>query len=152
MRLPVKPLISRGLRRSALVLLATSGIAVGTALAARERAPEAVPATGPAADYPVIVGAPFTIGGTVWTPSDQLNYDAVGLAGTDEAGLTGVTAAHKTLQSHVFQLRRALALGATGVTDTTPADAPSNGSTDGASIVTEERSGTRMPAAEFPSI
>jgi rare lipoprotein A len=52
--------------------------------------------TGPAADYPVIVGAPFVIGTTTWTPADQLNYDAVGLAGTAN-DLSGIAAAHKTL-------------------------------------------------------
>lgn len=53
--------------------------------------------TGPAADYPVIVGDPYTIGSTVWTPIDQLNYDAVGYARTAASGVAGVTAAHKTL-------------------------------------------------------
>jgi rare lipoprotein A len=57
--------------------------------------PEPAP-SGPAADYPVTVGEPFTIGATTWTPADQLNYDAVGQA-TVQQSLTGVSAAHKTL-------------------------------------------------------
>ncbi|EIZ80350.1 sporulation-like protein [Novosphingobium sp. Rr 2-17] len=60
--------------------------------------PAPIHVTGPAADYPVTVGDPFTIGSTVWTPTDQMNYDAVGKAdvGTD-GSLAGVSAAHKTL-------------------------------------------------------
>ncbi|WP_343222300.1 septal ring lytic transglycosylase RlpA family protein [Novosphingobium profundi] len=53
--------------------------------------------TGPAADYPVVIGNPFTIGDTVWTPNDQLNYDAVGMASVGDVALSGVTGAHKTL-------------------------------------------------------
>ncbi|PNU04823.1 SPOR domain-containing protein [Novosphingobium guangzhouense] len=86
MRLPV----NHALPLAALILLGSGG-----AFAA-SRSPQAVaPATGPAADYPVVVGEPFTIGSTVWTPTDQLNYDAVGNAVTGQG--EGVTAAHKTL-------------------------------------------------------
>ncbi len=61
--------------------------------------------------------------------------------------------AYKTLQSHVFQLRRALALGATDDTAAAPAEAPAAGptgapgSTDAASIVTEGR-GYRLLIAD----
>jgi rare lipoprotein A len=55
------------------------------------------PVSGPAADYPVVVGDPFTIGDTTWTPTDQLNYDAVGYATVSSDAVTGITAAHKTL-------------------------------------------------------
>jgi Lipoproteins len=84
MRLPV----NLSLYSSALALLASG--------AAAEPDQTAAP-TGPAADYPVVVGDAFRIGETVWTPTDQLNYDAVGHAVTGDAGLGGVTAAHKTL-------------------------------------------------------
>ena len=92
MRLPVKHV------SVAVSLLLISGL--GTAVA-EPQAVRAAP-TGPAADYPVIVGDPFVIAGTKWTPTDQLNYDAVGYAiiGAGEgsaAPLVGVTAAHKTL-------------------------------------------------------
>jgi len=87
MRLPVNSLLPF----AALVL-----IAIPAAVQARPQAPGAVAPTGPAADYPVTVGDPYTIGTITWTPSDQLNYDAVGLAGEDSA-LAGVAAAHKTL-------------------------------------------------------
>ena len=61
-------------------------------------------------DVPVKVGAPFTVGNTVYTPVDVANYDEVGYAsyyGAELAGRPtangemfmsgGVTAAHKTL-------------------------------------------------------
>jgi rare lipoprotein A len=50
---------------------------------------------GPAADYPMVLGEPFTVDGKLYTPADTLNYDAVGYAGTDDG--FGVTAAHRTL-------------------------------------------------------
>lgn len=51
--------------------------------------------TGPAADYPVILGEAFTVDGTQYTPADTMNYDVVGYAGRDEG--EGVTIAHRTL-------------------------------------------------------
>ncbi|MBW8783030.1 MAG: SPOR domain-containing protein [Novosphingobium sp.] len=73
---------------------------VATAEARADRKP-AVPlaANGPAADYPVVLGAPFAIDGVTYTPSDSLNVDQVGyasVAGPDEGG-DGVTIAHRTL-------------------------------------------------------
>lgn len=53
--------------------------------------------TGPSADYPMVLGEPFTIGSVTWTPSDQLNYDAVGTTSVAGEELVGITAAHKTL-------------------------------------------------------
>lgn len=52
---------------------------------------------GPAADYPVVVGDPFTIDGVTYTPLDTMNYDQVGYAALDFDGGTGVTGAHRTL-------------------------------------------------------
>ncbi|WP_081458629.1 SPOR domain-containing protein [Novosphingobium nitrogenifigens] len=51
---------------------------------------------GPDADYPVTVGDPYTVEGVTYTPSDTLNYDAVGYAraGTEGSGISG---AHHTL-------------------------------------------------------
>jgi rare lipoprotein A len=54
-----------------------------------------VSALGPAADYPMVLGEPFTVDGELYTPADTLNYDAVGYAGLDDG--PGVTAAHRTL-------------------------------------------------------
>jgi rare lipoprotein A len=81
----------------AILLLGGGAVSGLQEAQARPAAPvsAAVP-TGPAADYPVTVGAPYTIGTTTWTPADQLNYDAVGYAGSS-ATLTGVSGAHKTL-------------------------------------------------------
>jgi rare lipoprotein A len=88
MRFPV----NHALPLAALILLGAGG---GAYAADRHPSPPDLPATGPAADYPVVVGEPFTIGGTTWTPVDQLNYDAVGQALVGEGA--GVTGAHKTL-------------------------------------------------------
>ena len=88
MRLPVNYALSFG----ALILLSAGG-----AVAKEHPEKQAAPATGPAADYPVVIGQPFTIGTTVWTPNDQLNYDAVGYASVGDSSLTRVTGAHKTL-------------------------------------------------------
>lgn len=86
MRLPVKR------------TLALFGGLVGSILALHVYAQDTKSArTGPAADYPVVIGEPFTIDGTVWTPRDQLNYDAVGMASVADAQSSGITAAHKTL-------------------------------------------------------
>lgn len=54
-------------------------------------------ANDPSADYPVVIGDPFTIDGVVYTPEDTMNYDQVGYLGVDDAGAAGVTGAHRTL-------------------------------------------------------
>ena len=59
-------------------------------------APTGVSANGPQADYPVLVGEPYTIEGTTFTPSDTLNYDEVGYLAA-QTGAEGITAAHHTL-------------------------------------------------------
>lgn len=51
--------------------------------------------TGPAGDYPMVLGAPFVIDGVTYTPADTLNYDAVGYA--QAGGGEGVTGTHRTL-------------------------------------------------------
>ena len=52
-------------------------------------------AAGPAADYPMVLGEPFTVDGELFIPADTLNYDAVGHATVGDGA--GVTAAHRTL-------------------------------------------------------
>lgn len=52
--------------------------------------------SGPAADYPMVLGDPFTIGGKTYSPADTLNYDAVGYAVVDVQS-RGVSGSHKTL-------------------------------------------------------
>lgn len=76
----------------------------------KDRGP-VLPASGPAGDYPVVLGDPFTIGGTTWTPTDQLNYDAVGMASVGQG--SGVTAAHKTLPLPAYVEVTALGTGRT---------------------------------------
>ena len=77
---------------AALTLLAACGGGHSAELAS---APLAT--AGPAADYPMTLGEPFTLEGVTWKPADTLNYDAVGYAAIDPAGGEAVTAAHKTL-------------------------------------------------------
>ncbi|MBN8501530.1 MAG: SPOR domain-containing protein [Sphingomonadales bacterium] len=88
MRLPVE----KSLPLVALTLLAACG---GGGM--RPDLMTQTPPNGPAADYPVVVGAPFTIDGVTYTPVDTMNYDAVGYAGTSAEGGATVSAAHRTL-------------------------------------------------------
>ncbi len=55
----------------------------------------AMAANGPAADYPMVLGQPFTVEGELFTPADTLNYDSVGYVAIDDGA--GITAAHRTL-------------------------------------------------------
>jgi rare lipoprotein A len=57
----------------------------------------ALAATGPAADYPVVIGDPYVIAGTVYEPQDVLNYDEVGYASIDAKGGSTISAEHHTL-------------------------------------------------------
>ena len=52
---------------------------------------------GPAADFPMVVGAPYTVGSTTYTPADTMNYDAVGYAAVTDDGDTTISAGHHTL-------------------------------------------------------
>lgn len=81
-----------GLALSLIAELLLGGCSLG---AGGQHWTAALPENGPQADFPVIVGEPYEIAGTVFTPEDVLNYDEVGFAATD-AG-EGVSAAHHTL-------------------------------------------------------
>ena len=75
-----------------------SGANAGESLAAvSDGAIESGAQTGPQADYPVVIGEPFTIDGITHTPVDVLNYEEVGYATLDEPGAVGTSAAHRTL-------------------------------------------------------
>lgn len=50
---------------------------------------------GPAGDYPMVLGDPFVVDGTTYTPADTMNYDSVGYAKV-EAG-SGISGSHRTL-------------------------------------------------------
>ena len=88
MRLPVNRFVPLG----ALIFLAACG---GSHEFARKLPPE--PAGGPAADYPMVIGAPFMVDGKTFTPVDKMNYDAVGYAGIEADGGPGISGAHRTL-------------------------------------------------------
>ena len=75
------------------VLTACGGLAV-PALAAP---PQAAPVNGPSADYPVVLGDSYSIGATTFTPSDTMNFDAVGYGTVAKDGAATVSAAHHTL-------------------------------------------------------
>jgi len=51
---------------------------------------------GPRADYPVVVGEPYSIAGVEYVPSDTLNYDHVGYVTMDQ-GAMGYSGGHHTL-------------------------------------------------------
>lgn len=53
--------------------------------------------SGPAADYPMVIGEPYAVGGVNYTPSDTMNYDQVGYASASMDGGAGISAAHHTL-------------------------------------------------------
>jgi rare lipoprotein A len=53
--------------------------------------------TGPQADYPLVVGEPYVIGGVTHTPEDVMNYDQVGFVAADPAGGQTVSGSHHTL-------------------------------------------------------
>jgi len=76
--------------------------------------PEGAPpgVTGPAADYPVVVGEPYRVGETLFTPVNVMNYDAVGYASVGEQGM-GISAAHHTLPLPCYVEVTALASGRT---------------------------------------
>ena len=75
----------------ALILLAACG-GGGGGLADLPAAPRT---TGPAGDYPMVLGPTYTVEGVSYTPADVMNYDAVGYAGVADGA--GVSAAHRTL-------------------------------------------------------
>ena len=89
MRSPVKPL--------ALAAILTLLNGCGPEGLAVDAAPPPASGSGPASDYPVVVGDPFTIDGTTYKPEDKLSYDAVGYASVWLEGAGGISAAHKTL-------------------------------------------------------
>lgn len=87
MRLPVKH------PGALVVMLALSACAAGHGTAPLASLPD----NGPAGDYPVVLGDPFTINGQLYTPVDKLNYDEVGFAVRDTDGGTAISAASRIL-------------------------------------------------------
>jgi rare lipoprotein A len=97
MRLPDERSVRRAIALIAVPALASCGVVGGShGLASAPAAPAAVAvANGPAADYPVVLGDPYRVGSSLFTPADTMNYDEVGYAAVD--GGAGVTGSHHTL-------------------------------------------------------
>jgi rare lipoprotein A len=70
---------------------------VGSSGPAQGVAAASTPSYGPQGDFPVVVGDPYTVAGTNYTPEDVLNYDQVGYLAADRAGGNGVSGSHHTL-------------------------------------------------------
>ncbi|MGZ3247556.1 MAG: SPOR domain-containing protein [Croceibacterium sp.] len=99
MRLPVET-SARHARRCALALilvpaLASCGARGGSHEELASASTPVARASGPAGDFPVVVGDPYKIGATLFTPADTMNYDEVGYSAADVG--TGVTGSHHTL-------------------------------------------------------
>jgi rare lipoprotein A len=96
----MKSLDSRSLPFLALAAFSMVCGATGAA-GAGAKSPANGPANGPAADYPLVIGGSYTVvgagGSANFTPSDTLNYDAVGYATVASEGGSTVTGAHHTL-------------------------------------------------------
>lgn len=95
MKLPVS--LNTGALALGLTLMA--GGFVAAPAEARDRKALLPETSGPAGDYPVVVGEPFVVDGVTYTPADRLNYDAVGKAvqlRTGEATVR-ISGAHRTL-------------------------------------------------------
>jgi len=110
MRLPVNRFASRFASLTLISLLAACG--GGSAI-------ESMPAlatTGPAADYPMVIGAPFVVDGVTHTPVDKMNYDAVGYAAIGSEGGAAVSVAHRTLPLPSYLEVTALETGKTILT------------------------------------
>ncbi len=56
-----------------------------------------LPQSGPAADYPMVLGDPYQVGGVTYTPIDKLNYDIAGYAAVGSEGGAGVSVAERVL-------------------------------------------------------
>ena len=102
--------VSGGLLAGAMLTLSACGSVDGKRDSGPAVGPSPVAADDAASDRPVKLGAPFTIGGTTYTPADIPDYDDVGYAswyGDELAGRptangedfdpAGISAAHKTL-------------------------------------------------------
>ena len=82
-------------RHAAPALILVSALASCGSPERLASAPVVPAANGPAADYPVVVGAPYKVGDKLYTPADTMNYDEVGYTAADTGA--GVTGAHHTL-------------------------------------------------------
>jgi len=95
MRLPAERTVRLARRCAPALILVSLLIGCGSNDELASAGASAVAVNGPAADYPVVIGDPYKIGATLYTPADTMNYDAVGYAAADTG--SGVTGAHHTL-------------------------------------------------------
>lgn len=79
-----------------LFRLRHAAIALGLVAASPALAADRAGTLGPEADYPVLIGDAYAVGGVTYTPADTLNYDAVGYAHAGSQG-DGISGAHHTL-------------------------------------------------------
>jgi rare lipoprotein A len=84
-------------RPGRLFLALTAALALAGCGVADTLASAPAPSYGPQGDYPVVVGEPYTIGETAYSPEDVLNYDQVGYLAADAAGGDAVSGSHHTL-------------------------------------------------------
>ena len=83
--------------RALVTIFLASGLAAcGSAGGGGVASVASLPVNGPQDDYPILVGEPYEVAGTHYTPADVLNYDEVGYL-TLDPGTIGYTGAHHTL-------------------------------------------------------
>ena len=95
MRLPVNHQPA-GFGLLAVATVISVGGLLAAPLLAREPVATALP-SGPAADYPMVLGAPFVVAGVTYTPADTMNIDQVGYAVVEPDAGAGISIAHRTL-------------------------------------------------------
>ena len=105
-------------RRSAVLrcAVALSAIAFAASPASARHAEPLTPApqaNGPLADYPVVIGAAYSVRGTQFVPEDTMNYDQVGYIAADRAGGAGISGSHHTLPLPSYVEVTSLATGKT---------------------------------------
>ena len=95
------------------MLAACGGGSGKVEVASASNAVRPVATNGPEADYPQVLGEPFTVDGQTYTPEDTFSYDSVGYATLDPEGGQGVSVAHKTLPMPSYVELTALDTGRT---------------------------------------
>ncbi|MGB3798137.1 MAG: SPOR domain-containing protein, partial [Alteraurantiacibacter sp.] len=83
--------------RALVTIIVACGLAACSAVpSANVTVADGMPPNGPQADYPILLGEPYEIAGTGYTPADVLNYDEVGYL-TLDPGFRGYSGSHHTL-------------------------------------------------------
>ncbi|MXO90265.1 SPOR domain-containing protein [Pontixanthobacter aquaemixtae] len=82
-------------------------------IASAADSPAVTAANDASADYPVVLGEPYTVDGKLYTPLDTMNHDQVGYATVDGEGGAAISVAHKTLPLPSYVEITSLATGTT---------------------------------------